>query len=231
MPLQGDAIVIGSKSAFAMPIANRLADDGYRVVGLGEQDAELRPELKLRQARPTDFADLRQFLDTKTPGFEPSAIVIAPRLPEAGAIGDISPATFIAELDDALGEAGHVAKSLVTAGRANRPPRIVLLSDWTAFWQPQRTTAAAVMGGMLGLARSWALEFAPLGVTANAVVVGPDTTSEAAEAAGPTSRLARRPTPDDVAHAVSFFLDPRSGAITGQVLAVCGGRTPGTVPV
>ena len=35
---------------------------------------------------------------------------------------------------------------------------------------------------------------------------------------------------DDVAQAVAFFLDGRSGFITGQMLYVCGGQTLGVQP-
>jgi 3-oxoacyl-[acyl-carrier protein] reductase len=35
--------------------------------------------------------------------------------------------------------------------------------------------------------------------------------------------------PADIANAASFFLDARSGFVTGQVLYVCGGMTVGTV--
>ena len=38
-------------------------------------------------------------------------------------------------------------------------------------------------------------------------------------------------TPDDVAHAAGFFLDERSGFVTGQVLYVCGGLTVGSAPL
>ena len=38
-------------------------------------------------------------------------------------------------------------------------------------------------------------------------------------------------TPDDVAHAVSYLLDARSGFVTGQVLYVCGGMTVGVAGV
>jgi NAD(P)-dependent dehydrogenase (short-subunit alcohol dehydrogenase family) len=38
-------------------------------------------------------------------------------------------------------------------------------------------------------------------------------------------------TPADVAHATWFFLDDRSGFVTGQVLYVCGGITVGTAPL
>jgi 3-oxoacyl-[acyl-carrier protein] reductase len=38
-------------------------------------------------------------------------------------------------------------------------------------------------------------------------------------------------TPEDIAHAVSYFLDARSGFVTGQVLYVCGGMTVGVAGV
>jgi len=37
--------------------------------------------------------------------------------------------------------------------------------------------------------------------------------------------------PDDIAHAVGFFLDERAGFVTGQTLYVCGGLTVGTNPL
>ena len=41
----------------------------------------------------------------------------------------------------------------------------------------------------------------------------------------PVGRLGQ---PEDIANAVSFFLDARSGFTTGQVLYVCGGLTVGS---
>ena len=38
----------------------------------------------------------------------------------------------------------------------------------------------------------------------------------------PTRRIG---TPDDIANAVGFFLDPASSYVTGQTLYVCGGRS------
>jgi NAD(P)-dependent dehydrogenase (short-subunit alcohol dehydrogenase family) len=81
-------------------------------------------------------------------------------------------------------------------------------------------------GGLLSLTRTWALEFAADGITANAIGPGPVDTetfrlnNAPATIAGvleaiPMKRLA---VADDVAQAVSFFLDARSGYITGQML-------------
>lgn len=85
------------------------------------------------------------------------------------------------------------------------------------------------MGGLLGLTRSWALELAPSGITVNAVVAGAGVVGSDWDRSLPP--IGRHLTEEDVAHAVAFFLDERSGAINGQVLFVCGGRTPGIIPI
>jgi len=91
---------------------------------------------------------------------------------------------------------------------------------------------------MLGMARTWALELAPLGVTVNVVAPGPVKTAnfhgivpegpptEKVIQAIPVKRLGQ---PEDVARAVMFFASPESGFITGQVLYVCGGTSVGSL--
>jgi NAD(P)-dependent dehydrogenase (short-subunit alcohol dehydrogenase family) len=93
---------------------------------------------------------------------------------------------------------------------------------------PGATTASAVTGGLIGLARSWALELGPEGITVNAVVAGAGVEGSDWEQALPP--IGHHPTDDEVAHAVTFFLDERSGGVNGQVLFVCGGLTPGIMP-
>ena len=46
--------------------------------------------------------------------------------------------------------------------------------------------------------------------------------TQAIAASMPVGRLGE---PEDVANAVAFFMDARSGFVTGQVLYVCGGVT------
>ena len=92
---------------------------------------------------------------------------------------------------------------------------------------------------MLGMARTWALELAPQGITVNVVAPGPIKTAnfhgivpegspqvERIAQAIPVKRLGQ---PDDVARAVLFFAHRDAGFVTGQVLYVCGGTSVGTL--
>lgn len=115
--------------------------------------------------------------------------------------------------------------------------RVVNVSSRAALGKELRTVYAATKAGLNGMAKVWALELGPYGITANAVGPGPIRTElfdRANPADSPRTRaiveaipVRRVGEPEDVAQAVSFLLDARSGFVTGQVLYVCGGMTVG----
>jgi len=115
--------------------------------------------------------------------------------------------------------------------------RIVNMSSRAALGKELRTAYAASKAGLLGITRVWALELGARGITVNAIGPGPIATElfmAANPADSPKTRaiiegvpVGRLGTPDDVSHAAEFFLDDRSGFITGQTLYVCGGLTVG----
>jgi NAD(P)-dependent dehydrogenase (short-subunit alcohol dehydrogenase family) len=128
---------------------------------------------------------------------------------------------------------------MLPAMKAARYGRIVLVSSRAVLGLPTRTTYSATKSGMLGMARTWALELAPVGITVNVVAPGPIETAnfhsvvpegspqvEKVKQAIPVRRLGQ---PDDVARAVLFFADRNAGFVTGQVLYVCGGTSVGTL--
>ena len=91
------------------------------------------------------------------------------------------------------------------------------------------------------MTRVWALELGPLGITANCVAPGPIATNlfDQMNPNGSKQRdkmvgeipVGRIGSPEDVAHAVKFFLDQKSGFINGQCLYVCGGLSTGVAPL
>ena len=87
------------------------------------------------------------------------------------------------------------------------------------------------------MTRTWALELAKYGVTVNLIAPGaiatelflaanPEDSEQTRQlkAAVPLARIGR---PDEIAHAVAMFMDPKAGYTTGQVLYVCGGLSVG----
>ena len=118
----------------------------------------------------------------------------------------------------------------------------MLLSSRGALGLQTRTVYSATKAGMIGMARTWALETAADGITVNVVAPGPIADTEmfrsvipaeserekALAAQIPVKRLGRS---DDVARAVLFFCDADNSFITGQTLYVCGGASVGTLTI
>jgi 3-oxoacyl-[acyl-carrier protein] reductase len=116
----------------------------------------------------------------------------------------------------------------------------VLVSTRAVLGLANRTVYSATKAGMLGLARTWALELGAHGITVNVVAPGPIEATEMFHEiipvdspklprivdAIPVKRLGR---PEDVARAVLFFVAPEAGFVTGQTLFVCGGTSVGSI--
>ena len=132
-------------------------------------------------------------------------------------------------------------QALLPGMQETRFGRIVNMSSRAALGKDLRTAYAATKAGLIGMTRVWALELGQWGITANAIGPGPIRTELFDKANPPGAErtqkiiqsvpVKRVGTPDDVAHAVAYMLDERSGFVTGQTLYVCGGMTVGVAPV
>jgi 3-oxoacyl-[acyl-carrier protein] reductase len=95
---------------------------------------------------------------------------------------------------------------------------------------------------MLGMARTWALELAPEGITVNVVAPGPIRGTRMFHEVVPANSdreaqliknipVQRLGEPADVARAVEFFVRPENNFVTGQTLYVCGGSSIGSLAI
>ena len=132
----------------------------------------------------------------------------------------------------------RITQALLPGMRAAHSGRVVAISSRAALGKELRSSYAASKAALHGLMKTWALELARDGITANAVAPGSietplwhaanpsqDPRTQKILDSIPVGRLGQ---PEDIANAVAFFLDRRSGFVTGQVLYVCGGLTVGS---
>ena len=115
--------------------------------------------------------------------------------------------------------------------------RIVNLSSTAALGNVGQANYSAAKAGLQGLTRTLALELGRHGITVNSVAPGytiTEMTRSTAERVGVTIEelskdvvagiaVGRPGQPEDIAHAVAYFCDERSGFVSGQVLYVAGG--------
>jgi NAD(P)-dependent dehydrogenase (short-subunit alcohol dehydrogenase family) len=235
------AIVTGGSTGIGVAICRALLEQDYEVISLARRNCALKSP-RLRSVR-LDLADAQATRD--------AAIAIAAGDPattivhNAGAILEKPLEQLdLADLDTLVHLHLSAAVSLVQANlaamRAAAYGRIVLISSRAVLGLAKRSAYAATKAGMLGLARTWALELGPAGITVNVVAPGPIEDTEMFEAmiqkdsprraalaqSIPARRLGR---PEDVARAVTFFTDPDAGFVTGQTLYVCGGASVGSL--
>ena len=107
-------------------------------------------------------------------------------------------------------------KALAPGMRAAGFGRIVNVSSRSVRGKELRTNYAATKAALIGLTRTWALELGADGITVNCICPGPTATELYVEANPPDSprtkgALAAIPvgrigTPEDMAHAIAFFL-------------------------
>jgi len=234
------AAVTGGSAGIGKAICESLLASDYEVVSLARRRSGIQhPRLHDIEVDLTDrqaTADAAQELVRRFPvtTLVHNAGVIRPALLPEVNLDDLE---ALVELH--LGCAIQLVQAALPAMRERRFGRIVLLSSRAALGAQTRTSYSATKAGMIGMARTWALELAADGITVNVVAPGPIHTdmfydvipagSEREQKLAASIPVKRVGEPDDVARAVSFFVDPANGFITGQVLYVCGGASLGSI--
>lgn len=232
------AVVTGGARNIGQASALRLQEDGYHVivVDIVEPEAD---SLKA-EARQVDLADAdatRRVMEEIAAHHTVTRLVnnvgiVAPALIEEARLEDFDKLMHL-NVCSAL----VCTQALLPSMKASGMGRIVLNTSRVVLGKEGRTIYSATKGALQSMARTWALELAENSITVNCVAPGPIATSAFWQNNPPDSEsarhiidnipLSRMGQPEDVAQAISFFCDERSGFITGQTLFVCGGVTVG----
>ena len=240
------AVVTGAASGMGLAVAQRLASQGHRVALLdldGEAAATAAAELARSGAdasgAPVDVSDRAAVDDAMArvrAELGPIEIVVTSAgLDEFRSFTEITIEAWERMLAVNLTGTFHCIQAAIPDMTAGGWGRVVTISSSSA--QSGATRMAhyvASKGGVIGLTKALALEYAPTGITVNTIPPGfVDTPMvRRAEARGDLPSVdavvARTPvrragTPEDVAAACAFLCSEDAGYITGQVIGVNGG--------
>jgi 3-oxoacyl-[acyl-carrier protein] reductase len=151
-------------------------------------------------------------------------------------VTDVAWADHLAQLDFFVKSPVLLGGAVLPGMMARRYGRIVHIDSEVADRPPPgRSAYATAKSAQIGLARAWARELAPAGITVNTVAPGfvpverhakvPASVMDAYLASVPAGRMG---TPGDIAGAVSFLASEEAGFINGQRIVVDGGRNLGS---
>jgi len=242
MAPQHDTIVVtGGSTGIGLAICEHLLQQGHTVVNLSRRAAELdhdgfhniELDLSDREATAGVAADIAQRFQVT--GFVHNAGLIRANLLEEVQLDDFD---YLAQVH--IGAAITLSQAFIPTMRERQFGRIILITSRAALGLQTRTSYSATKSGMMGMARTWALELGDAGITVNTVAPGPIAATEMfhqvipendpkLDAMAQSIPVRRLGLPDDVARAVCFFNDPANGFITGQTLMVCGGASLGSL--
>lgn len=233
-------IVTGASNGIGKAILERLESEGETVINLDIKPPKTGSCRDFYQVDLVDNGATREVLQEICAKYKILHVVNNAAVSFARPFEE----TTINEMDIGvalnLGSALLCVNAALPAMKKEGFGRIVNICSRVVTGRAKRTVYGMTKGALLGMTRTWALEFAKMGITVNAIGPGPIDTElfRLGNPAGdPQTQInlrsvpmARFGLPEEVAQAAAFFLDKRSSFITGQILMVCGGQTLGVQP-
>jgi len=236
------AIVTGASRGIGKAIAERLANDGFFVVGTATSDAGASAITVYleegggggvgRVLNVTEPGAIERFIEEVTEAFGPPMVLVN----NAGITRDnLLMRMKDEEWDDIirtnLTSVFRLSKACMRGMMKARQGRIVNITSVVGVTgNAGQTNYAAAKAGIIGFTKSLAKEVGSRGITVNCVAPGfidTDMTrtlpEEHRKALLGNIPLARLGSVQEIAGAVSFLCSPDSGYITGETLHVNGG--------
>lgn len=245
-------IVTGAAHGFGRAIALAFAERGGRVWACDLLDGELAETRQLclavggrceaRTVDVTDHAAVQAFVAQATASGEPVAVLVNNAGGVLGQVGrpleEITPEQWQSIFAVNVTGAFYFAQAVAPGMKAAHYGRIVNISSGAGLGISLTgiQAYASAKAAQIGLTRQLAHELGPWGITVNNLAPGfvrsNPTTERQWQAYGEEKQkalvegiaLKRLGTPDDIAHGVLFFASDYAGWISGQVLAVDGGK-------
>ncbi|HEV2634638.1 MAG TPA: SDR family NAD(P)-dependent oxidoreductase [Actinocrinis sp.] len=231
------ALVTGATSGIGQAVAVKLAADGFTVLVHG-RDAERGAAVVKQitadggQARfvAADLTDLGAIARLADEAGEVDVLVNNAGFSWFGPTDELPADTFDALFSANVRSAYYLTAALAPKMAARGTGSIVNLGSMAGQVGLAGGAAySATKAALAALTRAWAAEFSPRGVRVNTVSPGPAYTSGAATdriaALGETTLLGRAAQAEEIAEVIAFLASPKSGYVTGSVLAADGGRT------
>ncbi|MCD1618603.1 SDR family NAD(P)-dependent oxidoreductase [Salipiger marinus] len=230
------AVVTGGAGGIGAGIAARLSADGFRVIVLDQAEPAARVD-RFHVVDLSDAAAVQALCARVAAEEEVTCLVNNVGIVCPAPLEEVDPADFDRLLHVNLRPSILCAQAFLPGMKAAGGGRIVMNTSRVTLGKERRTLYSASKGAAQSMARTWALELGPHGITVNCVAPGPIGTDAFWRNNPPDAPLTREiidhvplrrvGTVEDVANAVSFFCAPEAGFVTGQTLFVCGGVTVG----
>ena len=234
------ALVTGASRGIGAAIADRLANDGARVIGTAtttDGAARITESLSARGGRGVVLDVTSQdSIDAVIADIDAQEGAIGILCNNAGITRDMlllrmKQGDWDAVLQTNLASVFRLSKAVLRGMMKARKGRIISIASIVGLTgNPGQANYAAAKAGMIGFTKSLAREVGSRGITANVVAPGfidTDMTRALNETQRETLNgqipLARLGLPSDIAAAVAFLASADASYITGETLHVNGG--------